>query len=97
MDGLNAHNSPVHLSMVRERVKVTCIPRLRCCPAQLRHTKDPCATDAQSAQGAPQSAQRLQTTHAHEGFKKREVVIETGCMYICIWYLPNKQQLIHDT
>jgi len=53
--------------MVRERVKVTCIPRLRCFPAQAKHTKEAWATDAQSAQGAPQSAQRLQdrTQSAH--------------------------------
>ncbi len=55
----SALNSPVHFSMVRERVKVTRIPRLRCFPAQVKHTKEAWATDAQSAQGALQSAQRL--------------------------------------
>lgn len=55
-----ALDSPIHFSMVRERVKATCIPRLRCFPAQVKHTKEPCATEAQSAQGPSQSAQRLQ-------------------------------------
>lgn len=46
----------VQLSMVMERTKEMCTPRLRCCPEHSRQMKAPNETEAHCGFGAGQSA-----------------------------------------